>query len=171
MPPIPPFLLTYGFTIGKVIWALAHSDAKALTDATLKGGEAWLKEKAKSPDRATTLDSMQQDVLKMLAALPAWEGTEEDLQAAASEAAETLAAGFTFDSLAENLDRPEQLPGLWSARRPSFLPPVGSPVRGLHDRLLTETARALVPKLTELPGYQHWLIGYASQNAKNHREL
>jgi hypothetical protein len=163
MPSISLFLFKYGVPLGKVLWALYQGDGRAGTEAGLKGADSWLNEKAKTPSPSPTLEALQNRILQTLSQLPDWEGTEDDWNAAASEAAETLAVGFTFESLAKNLDTPERLPVLWYDRRRATGFSVDSVVRGLHDRLLTETARALVPVLQDLPGFRNWLVGYTAR--------
>lgn len=161
MPAIQPFLIKYGITLGKVIWAMATCDNKGALDNVLRTSDTILNETSKK--RSVEIDVIFQSVLKALSDVPIWEGSQSEFEDAAAEASETLHTGFTFESIAENLNSPDSISLAWCSTRRHYLPPVGTGVRALHDDILRETASLLVPILPDMPGFRTWLVGYTAR--------
>jgi hypothetical protein len=156
--------LRYGITLGKVLYSLKTGDFKAAAEGLLKLPETEAADKAKTLVGAPTVESILREVEKELKKDRKWTGTDEEHEQAASEAAETFGAGFSFSSLAENLATADRLPEIWRRGRSSPLPSLNTPLRDRHDALLAATAIALVPRLNELSGFQNWYVGFVVEH-------
>src|SRR5579862_2941139 len=162
MPSPPIFLLNYAVALAKVLLGLAKGDSVAVIESASGGLDRGLTFWAAKLS-ASNVETVYQQVLDSVATLPEWEAREEELQSADAEASLTLTTCFTFESVAENIETPDRLPNIWSSTREGELPIRGSNIRALHDRLLAETARAVIPVLPDLPGFRSWHIGYLSR--------
>lgn len=99
----------YGPTLGKALASLFLAPpAKALMDVGTKWIEDALKKRADALEAERLLGSIQQEMLAPLAAFLESEGGEVSAEAVAAAAADTLTAGFSFESLVENQETPER---------------------------------------------------------------
>lgn len=185
----------YGPTVGKAIATLVLGPlpygayAKAGIDVLAKPWEDALKKSADASAARRLIETKRDEVVKQVESFLKVESPNSEMEAVALAAADTLSAAVDapdhlfYLSLARfsrtvgarttlaAVEGDAALVRTWNEARADRLDREEVAFAAHHDRLILATARALVPHLPQLPGFQNWLIGIVALHNSEIKEL